>query len=1028
MPYVMETLPAVNGGVTERPNRLRRADTCDELVNALPEVGLGVRKRPPIQEVGVIAGDPAAFDGGLITTVRPAADPFRVVVAGGDLKVFDQSGAEQTVLFPEGKGYLAGSGGFRALVAGRTAWITNRGVVPAILPERTPTAPNEALVYVRQADYGTVFNLTVDGNAVTYVTPDGNSAGERPEIDTTEVAKALEAKLKARLPLYFIDRFGSTLRIRRQDKGGLLISSSDGLADRALLVIPGKVQRFEDLPLRAPNGYLVEVAGDPGTEDDVFWVRFDAEENEGQWVEVARPGSRTKLDPDTMPHRLVFQGALGEGTARSLPLLPTTSKGGRDPASAQGWSHWAAVSGDLPESGGEVSFTETAISGARNIELQWHEQYVKGVLASGLEGTDRTIEAGFSVDTRQMLPGSLVQVALKVAGIVEEFRVYESGRHFQNEKFELELTVPTGGADVLLEIDYLKETPDLVDQAAVVTVFGTDAATADGPRFTFWHYASSQLILEFTSERYPEGYSFSFDLNATGFVYTSTVAEGPSQIAASVAALINADAGFIASSSGGQVFVTTDPVDEGPDFNVTDSWSQGTHTFLKDAWFFDQDLVGATVRNLSDGSSGTITAFGDEWVQVASLTGGGNNEFRLGDEVEVVDSAADYFVFGPAPWEANKAGPEAFPTFVGQPIQNLFFASNRLGILAGDSVVMSRVDNHVNFFSHTAKLIRDDDPIDVESAGRRTAEFHTAIEWDSGLYLLSRLGLYALGPTGATAPLTPRTASLVFRSEIPNDPSVPPVVAGSRLYYVRNSPRGLQVMVAWVGENLQVQTDLLNRDLPSYISGTPLAIAADPSFSAVFVLTDEDTYFQRFIEDPREGIIYSAWSRWELPGEQKALEFSEDGVLSVVSVVPAESVNLGTIDISGNMVVSNSAYADVVGTLTAPVTFRQEWSEPWLLRGERGEAVPGDLRVQYVEVFLEGTYNLTVSTVGPWGTRETTHSLTPAQESVRVSLGRKKFSFVLEDDQPGSLRITGITFEGQFYPAQHGNLPRQESS
>jgi hypothetical protein len=1025
MPYVIETLPAVNGGVTERPPRLRRADTCDVLLNGFPEPGMGVRKRPRIEDLDLISEDPEAFDGGLLTTIRPVGDAYRLAVGNGDLKALRMDGTEVDILFPEGKDYLTGDQGFRSVSSGKTTWITNRATTVETLDERSPKGSQGVLLYVRQADYGTTYFVTVDSTSVRLDTPAGSSAQQRPDLDTGEIAAQIRARLLADLPSgYQIEVFGSTLRIARSGFPAPNVSATDGLADRGILIIPGTVQRIEDLPLRAPDGYVVEIIGDPGSEDDNFWAKFDDrgdEDQDGVWVEIAEPGARTQFDPETMPHRLVFQGQTASGEVRSLPELPAQDRGDRSPSSPQGWNRYYQADWpnrlELP-----VGFAEVALDPAEDAQIRWDNQYVLRNVPSSFEGETRFAEAAFSVDTRLMPPGSSCFVRLVIDSTLISQRLYQSGEFLQNELLSGTFTVPGGGGDLKLELVYNSFEPGIDDQVARVVAKGTAAQGG------VWHYGWTQTILAFPNfVSYPEGWTLEFTLDSEPFSLTLPAATGSGGAAASLAALVDADTDFSASASGRFVTIETDPSGDAPIYEVTGGWNHETTAYLKDFWNTLGDLTGQTAFNRTDGSSGTITDSGPSFIEVsAGLSGGQTNRFNRGDLIEVAGTG-EYFVFQAAPWEPRKAGKENFPSFVGDTIQGLFVFKDRLGFLSGTSVIMSRAGDHLNFFRHTARLVRDDDPIDVESAGSRTALFHTPIEWDSGLFLMSTQGLYALGPVGVNQPLTPRTASLEFRSSIPNDSSVPPVVAGSRLYYVRKGPNGLQVMVSWIGDNLRVQSDILNRDLPTYISGTPLSMAADSAHGLVFVLTDEALFCQRFIEDPREGVVYSAWSRWELPGDQKIIEFSEEGVLTVISVTDI-GVSLGEIDLSGSQEVSDVTYADSVGNLSNPVNFKMEWKSPWLLRDERGHPVPGELRTQYVDIHIENTYYMEITVSGTWGIEVVEKNLGLSDKVIRLPIGRKDFELRIDDHQAGSLRITGITFEGQFYPAQHDNLPRQESA
>lgn len=72
-------------------------------------------------------------------------------------------------------------------------------------------------------------------------------------------------------------------------------------------VIDGSKQTFEDLPEAPANGALYEIAGDPSSKFDNYYViRLG-----GVWTETVRPGIKYRIDGATMPHLLV---RLGDGS------------------------------------------------------------------------------------------------------------------------------------------------------------------------------------------------------------------------------------------------------------------------------------------------------------------------------------------------------------------------------------------------------------------------------------------------------------------------------------------------------------------------------------------------------------------------------------------------------------------------------------------------------------------------------------------------------------------------------------------
>lgn len=77
----------------------------------------------------------------------------------------------------------------------------------------------------------------------------------------------------------------------------------DGYNNQAAFGILKSVQKFSILPATAPNGFLVKIKGEEGSETDDYYVAYD--EVEQVWKECARPSLKNHIDNNTMPHVLV---------------------------------------------------------------------------------------------------------------------------------------------------------------------------------------------------------------------------------------------------------------------------------------------------------------------------------------------------------------------------------------------------------------------------------------------------------------------------------------------------------------------------------------------------------------------------------------------------------------------------------------------------------------------------------------------------------------------------------------------------
>lgn len=199
---------------------------------------------------------------------------------------------------------------FRAVTIGDYTFIVNRTATVGKTANLVATRVPEALVFVRQADYSTSYKVNVDGTVLNYTTLDGTNPSSRAGITTDNIAEQLRLAFVASAlnATHTCTRTGSTLYIKRINNAEFTVTATDGMADSAILAIKRTIQRFDDLPLRAVNGVLLEITGDPGSLFDNYHVVYDdsgSASGAGVWRETAKPGELYQLDPATMPYTLI---------------------------------------------------------------------------------------------------------------------------------------------------------------------------------------------------------------------------------------------------------------------------------------------------------------------------------------------------------------------------------------------------------------------------------------------------------------------------------------------------------------------------------------------------------------------------------------------------------------------------------------------------------------------------------------------------------------------------------------------------
>lgn len=896
MPVVTQEIENLLGGVSQQPATLRDATEAEEQVNMLSIMGIGNAKRPASQHSAVLSATPAAaYDSVHAHTVaRSSTDRYRIVLVNGDLKVFDAAtGIEQTVTFPNGKTYLNTTDparDLRCVTIGEYTYITNKTVIVARASTKSTDAKNEALIAIRSADFATKYTVTIDSTTIEYTTPNGSDPRSRVDIGTEKIAASIKALLVTAFPLFSFTQYGSTLYVKRIDLAAFAISASDGLADQGIAAIKGSVQRFDDLPDRAQNGFIVEVTGDPTNKFDNYFVKYDDNGSPnlaGVWKECVKPGILTSLDRATMPHQLVRGAALLSGIEAGSIAAPPVIGLGPEATLTDNWEFRGPLNigstlelAELDEQAEEVNSCLQLLDGTSAKVRVWFD-VTAGLIKSG---HFITMEMWFSNAP------SVTQIPFTTATWTKVAeRQYQKGNALYDENLEATTTLPAN-TRVILMLRYSDSvTPAIIYRAYV----GLRADNASKKHIEIVKSVGREVRFD-PNGLFPTSCITTLTVGATPYAHTSTSDETGAQVATALGALVGAP--YTAVVTDGTILVTQ--AGSGAPACVVTFTFDNTHVlYSPDLNLIAGQLVGDTVQNTSDGSSGVVASNTTTTIVVGSLTGGAANKFVRGDICDVIGSGTSY-VFGEALWKPRKVGnleTIPFPTLVGKKIGELFFTRNRLGLAAQGNVVLSQSGDSLNLFRQTATDLLPDDVIDVKST--KLADYHSATDWDETLLLWTSDGQVVLD---GQPNLTPESVSLTVKSKFINSTRLRPVVAGRKMFFARAKGSSTQVFeYGIVDQTGTADADDLTKDQPTYIAGTPIAMAVDTAHGFLALLTDADqsklyVYCYHYASQTR---VQNAWSRWEFaPGTRIVSIDFIDGKLGLIVSRP-QGVYLEIIDL-----------------------------------------------------------------------------------------------------------------------------------
>lgn len=232
-----------------------------------------------------------------------------------------------------------------------------------------------------------------------------------------------------------------------------------------------------------------------------------------------------------------------------------------------------------------------------------------------------------------------------------------------------------------------------------------------------------------------------------------------------------------------------------------------------------------------------------------------------------VDSTT--YKFQAATWSDKTVGDsnsDATPNFVGSPINDIFYYKSRLGVLAGESVILSEVDNAANFWRTSVIDSVDSDRIDITSSVNEITYLNWAIPFSNQLIIFSDRAQFLL--TQGSDGLTPSTASLSLGSSYENSTIARPVVNNNTVVFAQEKSGASAVYEMYPTGSTEVNFEAvsISEHIPSYISGSIINLHASSLASTVVVETDSgdnSLYVYKYYNNGGKR-VQSAWSKYEL--------------------------------------------------------------------------------------------------------------------------------------------------------------------
>lgn len=240
-----------------------------------------------------------------------------------------------------------------------------------------------------------------------------------------------------------------------------------------------------------------------------------------------------------------------------------------------------------------------------------------------------------------------------------------------------------------------------------------------------------------------------------------------------------------------------------------------------------------------------------------------------------------------AEWNKRATGDEESnptPSFVDNKINDIFFFRNRLGIISGEAVNLSKSSDFFNFWVDSATGVVDTDPIDVQVSHNRVSTLYNATPFNQDLYLFSAQTQFILRAEGV---LSPKTAVIDQVTEFDADKEIKPIGVGKNLYFTARKTDFTTVREYFAVADSTAQKDSadITGHVPNYLPNPIVSLKACSNENLLIALSASErqslfVYKFLFLNDSK---AQASWSKWTFDGEIIGADFINSMMYIVIN-------------------------------------------------------------------------------------------------------------------------------------------------
>lgn len=253
----------------------------------------------------------------------------------------------------------------------------------------------------------------------------------------------------------------------------------------------------------------------------------------------------------------------------------------------------------------------------------------------------------------------------------------------------------------------------------------------------------------------------------------------------------------------------------------------------------------------------------------------------------LVREAGGTFTFRRSQWADCRAGDENTappPGWMGAKLSDVFFYRNRLGVIGGEHVGMSRNGEFFNFWRETAQQLLDTDPIDVAVSHVKVSNLHWAVPFNETLLLFSDQTQF-IDNSGAV--LAPSTVDFRQVTEFEASITTRPKGVGPFIYFGALRGGFSSVREYFLdGSSRSANANDVTAHVPQLVVGDITDMAASPTEDCLAVCSADEPgsiWLYKFQFSGAEK-VQAAWTKWELGqgGRVLGLEFINSSLWAVI--------------------------------------------------------------------------------------------------------------------------------------------------